>query len=88
MNEPTQSPPPNPPTPPTSIVLPRPEEMSSEERINQLNAYRSKIIAKETVSDEELRWALDVLRLERGVKSAPAGKAKKEAPKPATIADL
>lgn len=45
--------------------LPEPKSMSSSDRISAMNSLRSRILSGADVSEEELRWAMDLLREER-----------------------
>lgn len=48
-----------------SQPLPEAKSMSSSDRITAMNGLRSRILAGADVSEEELRWAIDLLREER-----------------------
>jgi hypothetical protein len=48
-----------------SLPLPEAKSMSSAERIAAMQSVRSRINAGADVSEEELRWCIDLLREER-----------------------
>ena len=61
-----------------------PDEMTPQDRIAIINDARSRILARETLSDEELRYAIRLMQSERKLSSSRSGTAKsKKAPAPA-----
>ena len=52
------------------VQLRDPNEMTSVERVGLINEYRSKVLNDEDVPDAELKYALEVLRVERSYTSS------------------
>ncbi len=54
--------------------------LSSQERLALINGYRSRVIAGEKISDDELRTGLRLIRAERSARVTSRGKKAAAAP--------
>ncbi len=60
--------------------LPDYSALSSQERLALINGYRSRVIAGEKISDDELRTGLRLIRAERSARVTSRGKKAAAAP--------
>ncbi len=58
----------------TAASLPDYSALSSQERLALINGYRSRVIAGEKISDDELRTGLRLIRAERSARVTSRGK--------------
>ena len=68
-----------------------PDEMTPQDRIAFINDARSRILGHETLSDEELRYAIKLMQSERKLSSSRSGAAKAKkapAPSPSQLSDF
>ncbi len=69
--------------------LPDYSALSSQERLALINGYRSRVIAGEKISDDELRTGLRLIRAERSARVTSRGKKATAAPQgPSTIGSM
>ncbi len=64
----------------TAAPLPDYSALSSQERLALINGYRSRVIAGEKISDDELRTGLRLIRAERSARVTSRGKKATAAP--------
>ena len=57
-------------------ILPDPEFLTAHDRMTWVNEVRARLVAKEAVSEEEIRHAIKMLGIEREEASKRAGKKK------------
>ncbi len=60
--------------------LPDYSALSSQERLALINGYRSRVIAGEKISDDDLRTGLRLIRAERSARVSSRGKKATAAP--------
>jgi len=61
---------------PIPPILPDPELLTAHDRMTWVNEVRARLVAKEAVSEEEIRHAIKMLGIEREEASKRAGKKK------------
>ncbi len=64
----------------TAAPLPDYSALSSQERLALINGYRSRVIAGEKISDDDLRTGLRLIRAERTARVTSRGKKATAAP--------
>ncbi len=73
----------------TAASLPDYSALSSQERLALINGYRSRVIAGEKITDDELRTGLRLIRAERSSRASSRGKKATAAPQgPSTIGSM
>ena len=53
------------------LDLTPPDKLDPAERVRRLNVIRASILANEEISQEEIRYGIDLLRVERTVRAQP-----------------
>ena len=65
---------------PQAPVMPDPQSLSSDERLIAVNQLRARVARGEDVSNEQLAYAIELLRADRATSSTRKKSTKKEAP--------